>query len=159
MKMASETQERLVLSDQPWGLGLGITAAALVALGFALARLLTGDVSGAVWPGLVLAMCLAAFVAFVRRTIVFLDRPSGRVVVRVASVFGQTETGAALADVVHVEVETRHARKRKGPDTHRPVLRLKDGAVRPLSQVYISGGGAAELAAQINGWLGRGLTR
>lgn len=58
-----------------------------------------GRFPGAIMAALVLVMCLAGFVAFVRRVIVVLDRGMGRVVVRVASVFGTTETGAALADV------------------------------------------------------------
>lgn len=155
MKVTSDTDARLVLVDKPWLLGVGITLGAVMALGFALSYLAAGDMSGAVMAALAFAMCLAAFTAFVRRIIVFLDRASGRVVVRVASVFGTTETGVALADVARAEVDTKHAMRTKGRDTHRPVLRLREGGTLALSQVFISGGGAESVVAHINGWLGR----
>lgn len=79
------------------GSGVGITLAAVMALGFALSYLAAGDGAGAVMATAIFAMCLGAFVAFVRHIIVFLDRPGGRVTVRVASVFGIKETGAARA--------------------------------------------------------------
>ena len=88
-----------MLNDKPWVLGVGITLAAVMALGFVLSNQVAGDSAGAVMATAIFAMCLGAFVAFVRHIIVFLDRPGGRVTVRVASVFGTKETGAALNDV------------------------------------------------------------
>ena len=156
MKVTSDTDAQLVLEDKPWVLGVGVTLAAVMALGWVLFNLVAGDFAGAALAAFILALCLAAFVAFVRRIIVFMDRASGRITVRVASVFGVKETGAALADVARAEVDTRHAKRSKEQDTHRPILRLKAGNVFVLSEIYISGRGADSLVAHINGWLVRG---
>ena len=156
MKVRTNTDTALTLDDRPWFLGAGITLAALVALGFGMSYLIVGDFGGAILCLLALGMCLMAFVAFVRRTMAFLDRGTGRVVVRVASVFGETESGAALADVRGAEVDTKVAVRSKDRDTHRPVLRLADGKALPLREVFISGGGAAETVDLVNGWLARG---
>lgn len=155
MKVASDTHARLTLEDTPWGVGLVISLAILVALAWGLSRLWAGDSAGAVMAVLVLALCAAAFAAFVRRVIVIFDRGAGRVVVRVASVFGTKEEGAALADVLRAELDTRPARRSRDRDTHRATLRLRAGGVLALSQVFISGTSADTVVGQINGWLGR----
>ena len=118
--------------------------------------LAAGDTPGAIMAGLVLVTCLIVFVTFVRRTIVFLDRATGRVVVRVATVFGQRESGVALAEVARAEVDTKVATQSDDVDTHRPVLRLNGGGVLVLREVFASGR-ATELAVErINLWLARG---
>ncbi len=141
-----------MLSDKPWVRGVWITLTALMALGFGLSCLGAGDIPGAIMAALVPVMCLAGFVAFVRRVIVFMDRGMGRVVVRVAPVFGTTETGAALGDVARAEVEAKHATRSKDRDTHRANLRLRAGGMLALSQVFILGRGAESVVGHVNGW-------
>jgi hypothetical protein len=155
MKIISDTEMRLTLGDRPWLLGLGITAAAVGGLWFGLDSLMQGDMGGAIMGALAFGFCLVAFAVFVRRTIVFLDRPSGRVVVRVASVFGTRETGAALADVAQAEVSTKRATKSDEVDSHRPILRMTSGEVLILREVFVSGRGSDTAVARINGWLAR----
>lgn len=155
MKVLGETTDRLTLGDRPWLLGLAIAAGAVATLGVSLSYLLQGDIPGALMAALGFLVCLLAFASFVRRTIVFLDRPTGRVVVRVASVFGQSETSAALAEVLRAEVDTKQASNSDDQDTHRPILRLANGGTLILRETLVSGGGAARVVEVVNRWLGQ----
>ena len=158
MRIALSSPRRLILEDRPWVLGIILTLAILFPVLLALAT----------WrdaPWLALAMGLvavlfgAAFVAFVRRVIVIFDRDAGTVVIRSASLLGQTETTLALADILQAEVETVVNRSTKSTntssstsETHRTVLHVA-GAVVPLAQVHTAGDSALLMAATINLWL------
>ena len=155
MKVLSTTPDRLTLGARPWALGAGIGLAAIVAAGFALSYLQKGDTPGAIMAAIAFAFCISAFLAFVRRVIVFLDRPSGLIVLREATVFGQTETTRPLQGLRLAEVDTNAARNSDDADTHRPVLRFDDGSILPLTTVFVSGNGAARAAAAVNEWLAR----
>jgi hypothetical protein len=161
MKTREDTPDRLVLEDRPLLISLAIAAMIIVTAGVALSDLMSGNWGGAVMMGLGTALCGLAFGVFVRRTLVFLDRSTGLVTLREASLLGLTETQHPLADVTGVTIDTRKGRSRPGkhdPDTHRPCLTLTDGTRLPLVKVYTSGPGAARAAAQVSAWLAAGRT-
>jgi hypothetical protein len=157
MKIAEDTPDRLTLESRPWVLGSVLALVILLMLAIALASL-----AESLW--LAFGMTLGAglfgvcFVAFVRRVIVIFDRTAGAVVIRTASLLGQTERTLRLADIHEAAVDTSISRSTGGRSTvsrtHRPVLRTPEGEV-PLTQVYSGGDGAARMAEAINRWLGR----
>jgi hypothetical protein len=158
MKIVAETDASLTLEDRPWALAIGLALTVIVAVAYLMSNLMQGDFGGVTLAAAATGLCLSAFAAFVRRIIVIFDRASGRVVVRVASILNQTESGAALADVLRAEVETRPPqrwRRQNDVATHRPILRLREGQTFALTEVFVSGGGAAQVVERINGWLGR----
>jgi hypothetical protein len=158
MWIKANTPDRLVLEDRPWLLG-SILAFVIVFMAF-LALVLGAD---ALWRGVVFGLGAAlfggAFVAFVRRVIVILDRGAGAVVIRSVGLLGQTETTLPLADIAAAAVETvvnrstsTNGRLPSVSETHRVVLQVKGQPV-PLTRVYSAGPGAANCAAAINHWL------
>ena len=160
LHVATNTADRLTLEARPWLLGVILTAAILVMLLIGLANL-------ADEPGLGLGMFLGAglfglcFTVFVRRVIVIFDRTAGAVVIRTASVLGQTEKTLPLSDIRGAEVETSISTSSSGgrSHTHRPVLRLTGQTEPfPLTQVYSSGAGAEFVVQAVNRWLGGGET-
>ncbi len=155
VKIIADTPDQLILGDRPWLLGLGITLIAVTILFILAMNLMRGAVADAGWAGLSFLFVFGAFVAFVRRTVVYLDRTSGRVVVRVASVFGSHETGAALTEVVQAEVQTNPVKSTR-LYTHRPILRLRSGDILVLRQVYVGNRSAEVAVGRINDWLARG---
>ncbi|MCX7288686.1 MAG: hypothetical protein NTW20_14330 [Rhodobacterales bacterium] len=159
MRIVEETPDRLTLEDRPWVLG---TVLAIVILVMALIALLT--VAENIWLGLGMALGAAlfgaAFVAFVRRVIVIFDRRAGAVVIRTASLTGQTEATHPLADIRGAGVDTSISRstsqgsgRSSVSTTHRTILHLPDGDV-PLTEVYSGGDAAARMAEAVNRWLG-----
>jgi hypothetical protein len=159
MRIAEETPDRLTLESRPWLLGSFLILVIMV-------MLFVAWVTFAVEPwlgiGMSLGACLfgVAFVAFVRRVIVIFDRAVGAVVIRTASLLGQSEKTLPLADIARVVVETSISRStgsngRRGSvsRTHRPVLETGSGPV-PLTEVYSGGNGAERIAEAVNRWLG-----
>ena len=159
MRIAEETPDRLTLESRPWVLGSFLTLVIIFMLFMAVTSF--GDD-----PGLGLFMLLGAglfgvaFVAFVRRVIVIFDRNAGAVVIRTASLLGQSEKTLPLSGVRKVVVETSVRRssrsgsgRRRTSRTHRPVLETDAGPV-PLTEVYSGGNGAEEVAEATNRWLG-----
>lgn len=155
MNVISTTPDRLTLGARPWLLAGGISLGALASAGFAISYASARDWGGAGGAALALVFCGFAFIAFVRRVIVFLDRPSGLVVIRTATVFGQTEVTHPLADVDRAEVDTKTGTNADDADTHRPILRLTNGATLPLTSIFSSGGGASRAVLAVNDWLGK----
>jgi hypothetical protein len=159
MKVAEETPHRLTLESRPWVLGSILALVILLMLAIALAT-----VRENIWLGLGMALGAGlfgvCFVVFVRRVIVIFDRPASAVVIRSASLLGQTERTLPLADIREAAVDTSISRSTRSngrstiSHTHRPVLRTAEGEV-PLTEIYSGGDGAALVAASINRWLGR----
>ena len=159
MRTVTNTPSQLVLEDRPWLLG---SILAIVILFFALLALATGAEN--LWLGLGMGLAAAlfgvAFVAVARRVIVIFDRGAGAVVVRTASLLGQTEqthrlsdiTGASVETVVNRSTPTNSGRLASTSETHRVVLQVNSQAV-PLTQVFSAGQSAASCAAAINHWL------
>jgi hypothetical protein len=163
MRIAEETPDRLTLESRPWVLGAVLIAVILLMLWIAWATF--GDE-----PWLGIGMVLGAglfgvaFVAFVRRVIVIFDRKAGAVVIRTASLMGQSERTLPLDDIEKAAVDTRISRNRSsssGSDTisrtHATVLETPTGQVH-LTQVYSGGDGAERIATAINRWLGVGTS-
>jgi hypothetical protein len=159
MRLADETPDRLMLESRPWLLGSVLIMVITLMLVVAWATLGSE-------PWLALGMVLGAglfgvaFVAFVRRVIVIFDRSAGAVVIRTASLLGQTEKTLPLANIRTVVVETSinrstgsNGRSGSVSRTHRPVLETYDGPV-PLTEVYSGGDGATRIAETLNRWLG-----
>lgn len=158
MQVRETTPQRLILEDRPLVLGIILALAILFPLLLALATF-----RDAPWLGFAMALMAAlfgaAFVAFVRRVIVILDRDAGAVVIRTKSVLGQSEATHPLAAISHASVETTvsrstssNGRRSTTSQTHRTVLHIGDKVV-PLTEVYSSGDGAERIAGAINDWL------
>jgi hypothetical protein len=158
MRIVEATQDRLTLDERPWVLGGILIAVILFMLFLALATF-----ADAPWLGLGMALGAGlfglCFVIFVRRVIVIFDRPAGAVVIRSASLLGQTETTLPLAGIRGAGVETRVSSSSSSSggrsQTHRTVLQFHDGAEpHPLTQIHSGGQGADRAAQAINIWLG-----
>lgn len=154
MKVTHNTPERLTLDDRPWIVGVLLIGFTLIFLAVGINLLLNAEVFGGLMMGGVGGgLGFLAFWGFVRRTIVFLDRAAGVVLIREASLFGQTETTYPLASVRRARVES--SRSGQGSSTHRPALEMGDGSRLPLRKAYISGQGAGRVVAALNDWLDR----
>lgn len=159
MKILEHTPDRLVIEENPVLLGCILAIAILIPAAIGLAMLASGGLDG-FWMLGVAAFFGIPFVVFLRRVRVIFDRSAGTVIIRTASLLGQSEAHAALADIRKIEVETSisqsdsQGRQNSVSYTHRAVLHLPDRVV-PLTEVY-SGGNGAELTAEtIRLWLGR----
>lgn len=161
MRVAEDRPDRLTLEARPWVLGSVLAGVILLFCAIALATFKEN-----VWLGfgmlLGAALFGAAFLAFVRRVIVIFDRTAGAVVIRTASVLGQTERTLPLADIRKAVIETSISRSTSSSGgrstvsrTHRPVLDTAAGAV-PLTEVYSGGNGADLVADAVNRWLAAG---
>jgi hypothetical protein len=155
MKLRAESPDRLVLEDRP------------VITGILLALAILGNCAGAIFAatedlliGLgVLAGVLIwglAFWAFVRRTIVILDRPSGMALRRVASVTGQTEDALPLDRITGAIVQSHRSTGKSSSTTYRAALVVRGAEPFPLTKVYSSGRGATRAAEAVNRWLAAG---
>ncbi len=157
MRVTGETTERLTIESRPWILGSVLILCVLIPAGLGLAL-----IGQSLWAGLGLlgaaALMGVMFVVFVRRVIVIFDRPAGSVVIRTATLMGQSEQTLALSDILGAEVETSRSTSRDSDGrhttstTHKPVLRTTSGPV-PLTLISSSGNGAALVAAAVNRWL------
>jgi hypothetical protein len=154
MRIKSETPDMLIIEDRPVVIALLLSAFVLAEVIAVFYLVAEGEWAGVAMLGLGIPLLAVAFIVFVRRTIVFLDRPGGMVTIRVASLIGQKENSLPLAEVTGAEVQTR--RSSKGGSTHRPALRLTGGSAQELVTVYTSGGGAGRVVGAINRWLGTG---
>lgn len=158
MQILEISPRRLTLEDRPWVLGIILAVVILFLLFLALAT--SGQSLWLTFAMLLMAALFgAAFVAFVRRVIVILDRDAGAVVIRSKGVLGQSEATHPLADISHASVETTvsrstssNGRRSTTSQTHRTVLHVGDKVV-PLTEVYSSGDGAELIAGAINDWL------
>lgn len=151
MRVKSESPELLVIEDRP--VLLAALLAGLLLTSLAAALWLTGQgqwaLAGAIAAGGLLE--LAALLVFVRRTLVFFDRPGATVTFRSATLLRQTEDRLPLAHVQGAEVQV--SRGTEGDTTQRPALRLLGGERRELTPIYSSGAGADRVVRAINRWL------
>jgi hypothetical protein len=152
MKVKTETPDLLVLEDRPLFASLLLAAFFLADAAAVIALALQGDWAGVGMLGLGLPLLVLAAFFFVRRTIVFLDRPGNRVTIRTATLRRQTEDTLPLDRVTGAEVQVGRG---SGTPTRRAALVLAGGGMRELTQVYSSGGGASRAVAAINRWLGK----
>ncbi len=97
---ADEGQDRnpdlLVLEDRPLFASLLLAAFLLADAAAVIALALQGEWAGVGMLGLGIPLLILAAFFFVRRTIVFLDRPGNRVTIRTATLRGQTEDSLPL---------------------------------------------------------------
>ena len=152
MRVKTETPALLVLEDRPLFIAGFLLLFALADMAAVLALASAGEWEGVAMLGLGIPMMAVAWIAFVRRTIVFFDRSTGLVTRRVASLIGQKDESLPLSEVVGAEVMSGSTSK--GGSTARPVLLLRGGGRHPLLSVSTSGRGPSRAAAAINRWLG-----
>lgn len=159
MRIVEDTPDRLTIESRPWVLGSFLAGLIVIMLLIALAT-----IGEEVWLGIGMLLGAGlfgvAFVAFVRRVIVIFDRRAGAVVIRTATILGQSERTLALAGIRDVLVETSISRSTSSNGgrstisrTHRPVLHTDEGEV-PLTEVFSGGNGAEEIAEATRRWLG-----
>lgn len=151
MRVKSETPDLLVLEDRPVFVAALLAAFVLADAAAVVALAGQGEWAGVAMLGLGIPLLLGAGYLFIRRTIVFLDRPGNRVTIRVATFRGQTENSLPLDSVRGAEVQV--SRSSDNGTTQRAALVLEGGARRELTQVYTSGGGAGRAVAAINRWI------
>lgn len=159
MKILHDTPDRLVIEDRPIVLAWILVGMIVVTSAIALWLLAEGD-----WTGLWLSVApvgfALAFFVFVVRVQATFDRMAGLVTIETNSLRRRTRETLPLTDLRRADVQTYLSTVagpgRKRTKMSRPVLELA-GAVEPhpLMQTYVAGGGAAEVAASINRWLGR----
>ncbi|OYW59540.1 MAG: hypothetical protein B7Z10_11450 [Rhodobacterales bacterium 32-66-7] len=161
MQILSQTRDRLVLEDNPVLLGCCLALAIFVPVAIGFAMLISGSLAG-LWMLLVGGFFAALLAVFLRRVRVILDRTSGSLTIRTASLTGGTETSLPLADIRGVGVETSISRSTDGSGgvshTYRTVLHLADREL-PLSQSFSAGDGAQQAAQAIRDWLADGSGR
>lgn len=151
MRVKTDTPDLLVLEDRPLLVALLLSIFLLFDAAAVLALAAQGEWAGVAMLGLGIPLLLAGFFFFVRRTIVFFDRGTGQVTIRVATLISQKDASLPLAEVRGAEVQVN--RSSKGGSTSLPVLLLTEGRKRPLLSVSTSGGGPSRAAAAINRWL------
>lgn len=158
MKVLEQSPDRLVIEENPVLLGCILAIAILIPAAIGLTMLASGSLQG-LWMLGVAAFLGIPFVVFLRRVRVILDRSAGTVIIRTASLLGQSEQQLDIADIRKVEVETSVNRsassngRRSTSYTHRVVLHLPDRVV-PLTEVFSGGDGAEKAAEAIRAWLG-----
>lgn len=159
MHIVEDGPDRLALESRPWLLGSFLILVILIMLAVALATVAQEPWLGF---GMTLGACLfgVCFVVFVRRVVVIFDRKAGAVVIRTASLLGQTEKSLPIADILKARVDTRVSRssssgsgRRSVSRTHAAIL-VTSGDEVPLTQIYSGGTGAEVAATAINRWLG-----
>lgn len=162
MKVVRNTPDQLIVSDTPWVIGMMLI---LFILAFGGAGLLV--MTKSFWPGLLWVtvgpgMGIFAFVVFVRRVQVLLDRASNRIVIRRQSVFRYQSVEHPLDELETAVLETT-ARRSKRTGSHseltRPVLVFARGMSagrHSVVEAYSSGRGSRLLVDAINGWLRQG---
>jgi hypothetical protein len=157
MKTVTDTPDTLVLEETPWLFGLGVVAMMLLFAGVGWTILASGEIIG----GLMLlvgglAMGVLVIWAFIRRTQLWIDRPSGQVAIRSRSIFAFTEQTFPLTDLSGAD--TQNSQQSKGQRTRRAVLRFggQTNKVIPVTSHYTSGRGPLRTASTVNDWLSRG---
>lgn len=158
MRIVEDSPDRLVIEDRPIILG---TLFVVIVIFFVAAALWTVADAPAVAFGALLGAVLMGicFAVFVRRVFVIFDRAADALVIRTASVFGQTVVQLRLPDIAEAVVETTTSIDDHDSTTartlmHRPALRLTNGRPnQPLTQIYSGGKGASKAVDAINRWL------
>ncbi|MEX0284298.1 MAG: hypothetical protein AB3N23_06775 [Paracoccaceae bacterium] len=157
MKVTRNTPDQLILSNNPWVLGVILIVFILVFVGVGLTVFLQGD-----WFGLLFIIMgggigAATFCGLVRRVQVILNRPAGTITIQRRSVFGYTRDDHDLSRLQRADVESSTTRTDRGTSTvHRAVLVMGDGTDTtpvPIVKAYYGGPGAQELADAVNDWL------
>jgi hypothetical protein len=154
MVIREETPDRLVIDDRPVLIAVLLGLGLLVVAGVTMALMSAGQWGGAAMLGLGTVLVGAAIALFVRRTMLFLDRPSGTVLIRSTTVFGTNEQRHALSALRGAQVQT--SRSGKGGPAHRPALLLSGGQAVPITPIYTSGRGAGRAVEAIERWLATG---
>ena len=158
MKVSSQSTDRLVLDHKPWFLGLLMIFMSLVFAAIGLGLVMQGDAQVGV-PLFLAALIPVGFMAlFVARVQVVFDRPQGQVIHRRRSIHGYTSDVLPLSDVLVAEVEEYDSFDSDDGNqiTYRPVLRLRNGELRPLLRVFSNGTSHAHVVSAINSWLAEG---
>jgi len=159
MKITRDTPDQLILEYKPWITGIFLTLFTLVFVAIGATLLSTGEplvggvmlLSGLLFGGIF-------FAVFVRRVMVILDAPTGRIEIRRKSVFGSETVEHQLQYLDRAVVETIVGRNSDGmrSKTHRCTLILNGGMSaghHPLTTAYSSGRGASRAKKAINTWL------
>ena len=156
MKVTRNDDDTLIVEETPWFAAIVISGMFLLFTGGALASVLAGDFGGLIML-VGSALAALAFYAFVRRTMLVLERGPGTARLRERSVGGYSEDVYPLDTLRHADVETRQDfRKNRVRKTHRLILVMqRDGAPSKITVTdhFSSGQGAQRSADAINAWL------
>jgi hypothetical protein len=151
MKVVHRSDQRLILEDQPWLIGLMLILMALGFLAGALALLGRGEMFGGLMMGLIGAgvpLLIAALL--VQRVRLTLDRVSGRITRTSRSVRGLRQQSHALDRLTGARVD---ASTDSDGTTYRLVLLLSDPTETvPFTSYYSSSRKPGELVEVVNDW-------
>lgn len=154
MKIATDTDDLLIVEDKPVLLGLALILFILVFVGIGVGVIIAG-----VWAGLVFVLVggglgALAFFAFVRRVQVVFHRPGNWVEVRRRNLLGGSKVRHRLDAITRAEIESSST---SGGATYRVVLVIDAGpgtGRHPVTLAFSSGESHHIIAAKINDWLG-----
>lgn len=153
MKISHDTPDLLVLDDIPWIIGGMMIAFILAFLGGGMTQLLEGKAQGLLLILIGGGMGAFAFLGFVRRTQVTLNRSTQLVRLRTRTLLGYTEKIFDLPDVSRARLQVHY---NDGTKMYRLAIEVTNGpdtGVHPVSPVYTSGSGPRRAEETINLWL------
>lgn len=154
-----KSPDRLILTNRPLVLGIGLAIGILIVAAIGLDALFSGRPAEAGKLALVLAVFALVFAVFVRQISVLFDRPSQTVTIRTTTVFGRKDVQHSLLGLPRAEKEQRSVWGRNGTIPNwRPVLVFPGGEKLPLTTIFESGPNAQTAVTAINAWLGRPKT-
>ena len=147
MRVSHQSQDRLVIGSRP--LWPGLVASTFILVGAAMMLGLFEADDPPWWAGaLFMGMGAITFIAFVRRVQIVFDRPAGTITVRRRSVFEPSEIQYELQYLQRAIVQTSDG-------NHRCAFTLDggmDAGTHPVTEFYMSGGGAQRITDAINSW-------
>lgn len=159
MIVTENTRQRLVIEFRPWLMGAVLIALILVMVLLGMRLWATETKASLAVLGVAIAMC-GCFAIFIRRIRVTFDAAADSVMIRTATLIGESERMLRLSEVQHAFVETSidrsrssHGERARRRNTHRPVLRTATEKM-PLTSIYAGGRGAFVAVDAVNGWLG-----
>jgi len=153
MKVTNNSPDLLIVEDRPWLFGVLLAGGALAPAGGGIAALLKGEITGLFFI-LGSAFLMLFFYFFVRRTQAVFHARQGWMEIRQRTLFGYTKIRHDIAEIERAIIET--STDGDGGATHRVTFIIPSGQSagrHPLTQVYSSGNGAANVTRAINSWL------
>ncbi|PCH75254.1 MAG: hypothetical protein COC12_01470 [Rhodobacteraceae bacterium] len=154
MKVTRDTPDQLIIANSPWLIGLMLIIFILIFVGAGLLVMTEEFWIGLLFAGFGGGIGLGAFVAFVSRVQLILDRPTNSVTLRARSLFGFSEVRHALSDLTRAELDS--TTESKGGTLYRPALVLTGGmsaGTHPILNAYTNGTSPQRMVAAINTWL------
>lgn len=159
MRVAEQSEDRLVLKDSQLDKKLGIAALCAVLLFFAFDFARGGDWIEASVPAALAAGALVYLKLTLLGAVITFDRAADRVTLSVTGRNKNERWDWKLGDVVGAEVsELRRAGETRGDGQKRPVIVLKDGSRVPIRPYHSAGAQSWTAIMAIRRFIGQDMT-